>query len=318
MVRAHCELVLHYQPVIDLHTGRAVGVEALARWQHPERGLLAPEQFIPVAESSGLVVPLGRWALTQACLDAVDFQGPAEGLTVAVNLSARHLTQPDVLDHVQDALSRSGLAAHRLILEVTESAVMEDEEAAATALSALSRLGVGIAIDDFGTGYSSLLYLRRYPITALKLDRAFVAGVSLSRDDEAICSSVVSLAHAVGATSIAEGVETADQYAALRDCGCQQAQGFLWSPAVPVADLSKVLLASSRIAIPALTHRTPPTSGGAERPRPRPPRGQPQPAPAGRLAACKEQCQSTVQRASDRTREHLPDPGNCTQSAGAY
>ncbi|HZG96949.1 MAG TPA: EAL domain-containing protein [Nocardioidaceae bacterium] len=245
------ELVVHYQPVIDLASGRAVAVEALVRWQHPERGLLGPDQFIPIAEESGLIVPLGRWVLERACSDAVGFTGLAQGLDVAVNLSVRQLTQSDVLSHVRQALVQSGLDPQRLLLEVTESAVMEDAESAAIALDALSHLGVRIAIDDFGTGYSSLLYLRLYPISALKLDRAFVSGIGVSPDDEAICGSVVSLAHAVGATSIAEGVETMEQYAVLRALGCQQAQGFLWSPAVPLADLSAVLLTSGEVARPA-------------------------------------------------------------------
>jgi diguanylate cyclase (GGDEF)-like protein len=251
------ELVLHYQPVIDLETGRATAVEALVRWQHPERGLVGPDDFIPVAEASGLVVSLDRWVLAQACSDATAFEGAAAGLDVAVNLSVRQLTQPDVVSHVQEAIATSGLPPERLVLEVTESAVMEDEDAAALALLRLSHLGVRIAIDDFGTGYSSLLYLRRYPVSTLKLDRAFVSGISVSRDDEAICSSVVSLAHAVGATSIAEGVETTEQYAALRDFGCQQAQGFLWSPAVPVAELADVLLACRDVRIPPRNCRTP-------------------------------------------------------------
>jgi diguanylate cyclase (GGDEF)-like protein len=245
------ELVLHYQPVIELNTGRPVGVEALARWQHPERGLIPPFHFIPIAESSGLIGPLGRWALEQACSDAAGFAGLAADLDVAVNLSVRQLTQPDVVTHVRDALARSGLAPHRLVLEVTESAVMEDTESAAAALDALADLGVRIAVDDFGTGYSSLLYLRRYPITILKLDRAFVSGIDRSRDDEAICRSVISLAHEVNATSIAEGVETVEQYAALRGFGCQQAQGYLWSPAVPLADLDDALLACRAVSIPA-------------------------------------------------------------------
>lgn len=249
------ELVLHYQPVIDLDSGRAVAVEALARWQHPERGLLAPDQFIPAAEASGLIVPLGAWAIEQACKDAAALTGLGAELDMAVNLSVRQLTQPDILTHVREALGRSGLDPQRLILEVTESAVMEDEEAAAIALEDLTRLGVRIAIDDFGTHYSSLHYLRRYPISALKLDRTFVSGISRNPNDEAICSSVVSLATAVGVTSIAEGVETQEQYAALRAFGCQQAQGFLWSPAVPLVDLLGVLPACLAVPIPAALPR---------------------------------------------------------------
>jgi diguanylate cyclase (GGDEF)-like protein len=261
---ARSELVLHYQPVIDLDTGRPTAVEALARWQHPERGLIPPFQFIPIAESSGLIGSLGKWALEQACHDAAAFSGAASGLDVAVNLSVRQLTQPDLVTSVQEALNHSGLAPHRLVLEVTESAVMEDTEAAAVALDALAALGVRIAVDDFGTGYSSLLYLRRYPITILKLDRAFVSGIDRSRDDEAICRSVVSLAHAVEATSIAEGVETIEQYGALRGFGCQQAQGFLWSPAVPLAELEDALLACRTVAIPAPRRKQRPASGEVE------------------------------------------------------
>jgi diguanylate cyclase (GGDEF)-like protein len=248
---ARHELVLHYQPVIDLTTGRAVAVEALVRWDHPEQGLLGPVHFIPIAESSGLIIPLGRWVLEQACRDAAMASGPAAGLDVAVNLSVHQLIQSDVVMHVTQALEHSGLAPERLMLEVTESAVMEDAEAAALTLDALSRLGVSIAIDDFGTGYSSLLYLRLCPITALKLDRAFVSGIGLSADDEAICGSVVGLAHAVGATSIAEGVETMEQYAALRGLGCQQAQGFLWSPAVALEELDETLVRISAMSRPA-------------------------------------------------------------------
>jgi EAL domain-containing protein (putative c-di-GMP-specific phosphodiesterase class I) len=180
--------------------------------------LIPPFHFIPIAESSGLIGPLGRWALEQACSDAAGFAGLAADLDVAVNLSVRQLTQPDVVTHVRDALARSGLAPHRLVLEVTESAVMEDAESAAAALDALADLGVRIAVDDFGTGYSSLLYLRRYPITILKLDRAFVSGIDRSRDDEAICRSVISLAHEVNATSDRRPRSTRQLLHVLRRC----------------------------------------------------------------------------------------------------
>jgi diguanylate cyclase (GGDEF)-like protein len=247
---ARSEFVVHYQPVIDLGTGRPVAVEALVRWEHPHEGLVGPGRFIPIAELSDLIVPLDRWVLARACRDAVTFHGPMQDLAVAVNLSVRQLNQPDVVNHVREALVSSGLPASRLMLEVTESAVMEDEAAAASALEGLAALGVRLAIDDFGTGYSSLLYLRRYPISALKLDRAFVAGISRSADDQAICSSIVNLAHGVGADSIAEGVETPEQYAALLGLGCRQAQGFLWSPAVPVEELPGVLLRCLEVPVP--------------------------------------------------------------------
>ncbi len=253
----HDQLVLHCQPVVDLRTGRAVAVEALVRWQHPEHGLLGPDRFIPVAEASGLVVPLGRWVLQQACRDAASWTGALGALDVAVNLSARQLSHSDVLSHVKRALSDSGLHASRLVLEVTESAVMEDADAAGVTMDALSALGVRLAVDDFGTGYSSLLYLRRYPISALKLDRAFVSGIGVNADDDAICSSVVNLAQAVGVVSIGEGVETVEQYAALRALGCHQAQGFLWSPAVPAAQLAEVVASVGRVPVPLPARRAP-------------------------------------------------------------
>jgi diguanylate cyclase (GGDEF)-like protein len=248
------ELVLHYQPVIDLSTGQPVSVEALVRWQHPQRGLLGPGHFIPVAESSGLIVPLGRWVLEQACRDAATFTGAARGLDVAVNVSVRQLTQPDIVDLVRKALDGSGLPASRLLLEVTESVLMHDVEAALATLKALTELGVRIAIDDFGTGYSSLLYLRRYPIGALKLDRAFVSGIGLSLNDEAICDSVIGLAQAIGATSIGEGIETMEQLTALRTLGCNQGQGFLWSKGVSADVLSDAIETCARVGMPAATH----------------------------------------------------------------
>ncbi|MEX2289074.1 MAG: EAL domain-containing protein [Mycobacteriales bacterium] len=241
------ELVLHYQPVVDLTTGQAVGVEALVRWQHPQHGLIGPDRFIPVAESSGLIVPLGRWVLQRACRQAASWTGLLAGLHVAVNLSARELTHCDVLDNIRQALKDSGLAAQRLVLEVTETTVMEDTRVAGAVLDALSDLGVRISVDDFGTGYSSLLYLRRYPISALKVDRTFVSGIGVTIADDAICNSVISLAKAVGTTSIAEGVETIEQYTALRRLGCEQAQGFLWSPAVPASQLPEVLARCSSL-----------------------------------------------------------------------
>jgi diguanylate cyclase (GGDEF)-like protein len=242
------DLVLHYQPVVDLTRNRPVAVEALARWQHPQQGLVAPTEFIAAAERGGLIRPLGRWVLQQACADAAAFTGAAAGLDVAVNVSAWQLTGPDLVEHVRSALSSSRLDPHRLVMEITESSLIADEETAALVLEELSALGVRLCIDDFGTGYSSLLYLRRYPISVLKIDRAFVAGLGLTRDDEAICSSVVGLARAVGATAVAEGVETQQQAALLRAMHCHEAQGFLYSPAVPLKQLPGALSVSGQTA----------------------------------------------------------------------
>jgi diguanylate cyclase (GGDEF)-like protein len=244
------ELVLHYQPVMSLTTGKAVGAEALVRWQHPEQGLLGPDRFIPVAEATGLILPLGSWVLTRACTDAAAWTGSLEGLEVAVNLSARQLVQSDIVSQVTDALTASALAPSRLLLEVTESAMMEDAHAAGEALDALAALGVRIAVDDFGTGYSSLLYLRRYPISVLKVDRAFVAGVASNANDHAICASVISLGQAVDAMTIAEGVETLEQLAALEAMGCQRAQGFLWSRGVPLAELPEAVDRCATVPVP--------------------------------------------------------------------
>ena len=244
------ELVLHYQPVVDLTSGNVVGVEALVRWNHPVRGFLPPDRFIPIAEASGLIHPLGDWVLEQAVRDGVSLVHEGRELDIAVNFSVRQLDDRAVIK-VREALEASGLRPDRLILEVTESAFVEDEETAAATLQALSQLGVKIAIDDFGTGYSSLLYLRRYPITTLKIDREFVAGIGHSVDDEAICGSIISLAAAVGASSIGEGVETAEQYAVLRSLGCLQGQGYLWSPAVPLDQLGAAFRACAEVPVAA-------------------------------------------------------------------
>ena len=241
------EFVLHYQPVLDLPSHQPVGVEALMRWRHPTRGLVPPNDFIPVAEATNLVVPLGSWALRQACRDAAAFTGSAYGLDVAVNVSVHQLAEPDFADVVIAALSTSGLDPHRLILEVTESAFLHDVQHVVPSLHQLTDLGVRVAIDDFGTGYNSLLHLRRYPVSALKLDRTFVAGIEAGGGDAAICKSVVGLASSLGISCVAEGVETVEQAQALAQLGCGQAQGFLWSSAVGVEDLCQVLDACATV-----------------------------------------------------------------------
>jgi diguanylate cyclase (GGDEF)-like protein len=242
----HDELVLHYQPVVDLKRGSTTGVEALVRWQRTDE-LRMPDSFIPVAEASGLIVPMGVWVLQEACRQGALWREQGLDLDVAVNLSARQVSHRDVVATVEDALRRSGLPPERLLVEVTESTVMEDADAAEVALRAIAALGVAVAIDDFGTGYSSLVYLKRYDLHALKIDRSFVAGMGINADDDAIVASIITLAAAVGAVCIAEGVETPQQHAALLALGCDYAQGYLFGRPVPAEDLGQALTECARV-----------------------------------------------------------------------
>ncbi len=230
------EFVMHYQPVVDLNSGRVVGVESLVRWRHPVLGLLGPGRFIPLAEDSGLMGQLGDWALGQAVRDAALLTRQGRELDIAINFSV-HQLDSEVVAKVRGALGASDLGPARLTVEVTESAFVKDEGITVATYEALSQLGVKFAVDDFGTSFSSLLHLRLYPIDALKIDGRFVSDIGRSADQEAICDSIISLAGAVGATTVAEGVETTEQYAVLRSMGCQRGQGYLWSPAVPIEEL---------------------------------------------------------------------------------
>jgi diguanylate cyclase (GGDEF)-like protein len=250
------EFALYYQPVVNLHERKVVGVEALLRWLHPD-GVRMPDTFIPIAEDTGLIVQLGGWVVEQACRQAVDWSAQGLTLEMAVNLSARQVSHPNTIATIEAALQRVGLDPFRLLVEVTESAVVEDAEAAQVALAKVAALGVRIAIDDFGTGYSSLLYLKRYPIQALKVDRTFVSGIGVSDDDDAIVASVVSLARAVGAICIAEGVETEEQHARLMALGCQYAQGYLFGRPVPAEALPALVReCDSRLLLPTPRENT--------------------------------------------------------------
>ena len=231
------QLEVHYQPIINLERLKVHGVEALVRWRHPDAGLLPPNLFIPFAERTGLIIDLGAWVLETACRQAALWRRQGLRLEMAVNVSVRQVTHAGFADQVRRTLAATGLEPRQLLLEVTESAVVEDGEAAARALNEVAATGATVAIDDFGTGYSSLLYLKRYPVGALKVDRSFVAGLGMNLDDDAIVASVVSLARAVGAICIAEGVETREQLASLLALGCGRAQGFLFSPPVPACDV---------------------------------------------------------------------------------
>lgn len=231
------ELVLHYQPLVELDTGRVVGAEALVRWQHPERGLLGPEEFIGLAEESGLIRELGAWVLRTACTEVVEEarrrSGEGPVLQIAVNLSTQQLADPGLSDLVASVLADTGIAPQRLMLEVTETALLADTAAALTELDELRRLGVQIALDDFGTGFSSLTYLKRFPLHELKIDRSFVAELSIDPASDAIVASVIHLARAIGLSVVAEGVETEQQRRGLLQLGCTLGQGYLFGRPVP-------------------------------------------------------------------------------------
>jgi diguanylate cyclase (GGDEF)-like protein/PAS domain S-box-containing protein len=242
-VREH-QLVLAYQPQIDLVTGRTIGVEALVRWNDPERGIVLPASFIPIAEETRLILPLGEWVLRTACKQMKEWQdGGAGPIRIAVNLSARQFQQHDLVDMVRSALEESKLSPSSLELEITETTAMQNAEATVETLHALRELGVSISIDDFGMGYSSLNYLRRFPITGVKIDRAFVSDVMVSDGDAAIVSAVIGMARNLRLRVIAEGVETAEQFAFLRSRDCDEAQGFYFSRPLPADDVTRILLA---------------------------------------------------------------------------
>ncbi len=234
---ARGEIVAHYQPVVDLATGRAVGVEALARWDHPDRGRIAPDLFIPVAESTGLIGELGDRILEQACADAVRWLERGRRLQLAVNASAVQLMDPAFPDRVAATLRNQGMSPQQLAIEVTETAALRDLGLASQTLDALRCQGIELSLDDFGTGYSSLSLLKRLPVGALKVDRSFVSGLGQSPEDDQIVTGVIGLALALGFIVVAEGVETVEQADALRRLGCHYGQGYLWAPAVPADDL---------------------------------------------------------------------------------
>jgi len=236
------QLVVHYQPKVDVGSGRVVGMEALVRWQHPQRGLVAPSEFIPFAEETGLIVPLGAWVLKEACRQNREWQRRGFGDTVvAVNISGVQFQQPDLVETVRQALAASGLAPRYLELEITESVVMEDAPTAILMLEQLHRMGVGLSIDDFGTGYSSLSYLKRFPIQTLKIDQSFIKDISASADDAAIVRAIVALAHGLRLRVVAEGVEHADQLEFLRSLGNDEYQGYLYSRPLPASQIEQRL-----------------------------------------------------------------------------
>jgi diguanylate cyclase (GGDEF)-like protein/PAS domain S-box-containing protein len=241
------EFVLHYQPQMDIKTGAIVGMEALLRWQPPDQPMVFPNDFIPIAEETGLIVQVGEWVLRTACaqLKAWQNNGTVRNAKMAVNLSARQFKQHNIVKMVSRILQETGCAAASLELEITESVVMDDPEAAVATLQHLSNMGVSLAIDDFGTGYSSLSYLKRFPIDALKIDRSFVRDITTDSDDAAIAKAVIALAHSMKLKVIAEGVETIEQLDFLREQQCDQMQGYYLSRPVSAMQLDQLLIKSA-------------------------------------------------------------------------
>jgi diguanylate cyclase (GGDEF)-like protein len=237
------ELVLHYQPIVDVDTGAVLAVEALIRWARPDGGLVPPGAFVPVAEQSGLIVPIGRWVLEEVARQAASHPllvGAVTGqpLAIAVNVSPRQLARPGLAAEVADVLRQNGIHPTRLCMELTESALVPDLVEAAAVLAELKAVGCALAIDDFGTGWSSLSHLRCFPVDSLKIDRSFVAGLDQPGGDRAIAEVIVTLGHALGAVAVAEGVETDEQLEVLRAMGCDRVQGFRLARPMPLDELA--------------------------------------------------------------------------------
>ena len=267
------KLELYYQPIARLSTGRMFGYEALVRWKHPERGTLEPLDFISLAEETGLIVPLGRWVLHEACRQTKDWQlrygpllrGTGIGLMVGVNLSGRHLAQPEIVHDVQDTLKRSGLTPSHLVLEMTESMLVHDNRATLERLHALKALGVRLSIDDFGTGYSSLAYLERFPVDSLKMDRSFIASLTTGDAKSPLAEAVIGLGRILGLRVVAEGIETKAQWERLRVLGCGLGQGYHISYPLPAAEFEGLIAASAAEAKGLPSGRFPVGLSGARR-----------------------------------------------------
>jgi diguanylate cyclase (GGDEF)-like protein/PAS domain S-box-containing protein len=243
------ELRVHYQPIVSLVSGRITGVEALARWLHPGRGLISPAEFIPLAEETGLIVPIGRWVLSAACRQMRIWTARSGGhapLELSVNLSSRQFALPDLVSQIEQVLAETGLDPRQLRLEITESVIMEKAESVTGMLHELRQLGVRLSIDDFGTGYSSLAYLQRFPIDSLKIDRSFVSPMGVHGERSEIARTIVTIGHNLGMSVIAEGVETPEQLAQLRSLACEGAQGYFFSKPLD-GETTGALIAAGRI-----------------------------------------------------------------------
>ncbi|MGB5339084.1 MAG: EAL domain-containing protein, partial [Gammaproteobacteria bacterium] len=233
---------LYYQPKVDLVSGKITGMEALLRWHHPEVGMIPPDEFIPITEATGLITVIGKWVIRTACnqIRAWDDAGYKD-ITISINLSAVQFRQDDLLQQISEILDETGVAPHRLELEITENTIMDDIESATTTLRELHKTGVQISIDDFGTGYSSLSYLKRFPINTVKIDRAFIRDITTDTHDAAIVRAVMTMAHNMGLRVVAEGIETVAQLDYLRELQCDEIQGYLFSPPVPYREAETML-----------------------------------------------------------------------------
>ncbi|MBE7247540.1 MAG: EAL domain-containing protein, partial [Actinomycetospora chiangmaiensis] len=234
---ARREFQLHYQPQLQLESERLIGCEALIRWRHPDRGLVSPLDFIPLAEEIGLIVPIGEWVIRQACRDAMTW--PAH-MSVAVNVSPAQFKSDRLVETIISALATSGLPARRLEVEITEGVLLQENAKTLQTLHRLRELGVRVSMDDFGTGYSSLSYLRSFPFDKIKIDRSFVKDLASKPDGEAIIRAIAGLGKSLGMTTVAEGVETSEQMQRIRLEGCTDVQGYLISKPVPTEDLARV------------------------------------------------------------------------------
>ncbi len=244
------EFRIHFQPIVSLETWKIAGFEALLRWQHPERGLVLPEEFIPLAEDTGLIIPIAKWVLLEACRQTSDWQAAYPSnppVSVSVNLSSKNLAQPDLIGEVDKALVQSGLSGASLGLEITESALIENSQQAVSLLASLRALNIRLHIDDFGTGYSSLSYLQQFPIDSLKIDRSFIARLPEDGQNAEIVRTIMSLAQNLGLSVIAEGVETREQAESLRELNCELAQGFFFHRPLDSNQVSSLLKAKSRV-----------------------------------------------------------------------
>jgi EAL domain-containing protein (putative c-di-GMP-specific phosphodiesterase class I) len=236
------EFFLHYQAKVDLQTQRITGVEALIRWQHPDLGMVPPDQFIPLAEDTGLIVPIGKWVLNTACAQNVAWQ--REGLPplcIAVNLSARQFADKDLVKDIAEALENSGMKAELLELELTETFLIKNSERAGKVLADIKKLGVRLAIDDFGIGYSSLTHLKRFPIDTLKVDRSFIRDLPQDPEDRAITEAIIAMGKSLKLTVVAEGVETLEQQTFLHDHACDEMQGYFFSKPIPSDQFAELL-----------------------------------------------------------------------------